>query len=111
MSLAITNVKILQEFGIIMGVGIGILFIVTITIMPIMLYYIKSPSKKHVDRLILKKESSFSFWLSSLVKKYPKNIIVVSAAILCISVYGLTKIDSDVTILGDLKPGNKLENF
>ena len=107
-SLTITNVKILQEFGIIMGVGIGILFTVTITVMPIMLYYIKTPHKKHIDRLILKKESSLSFWLSETVKRHPKKIITISALVLCISIYGMMRIDSDVTILGDLKPGNKL---
>ena len=72
MSLAITNVRILQEFGIIMGVGIVTLFIVTITVMPILLFYIKLPSKKDINRLIFKKESSFSFKLSLIVKRYPK---------------------------------------
>ena len=35
LSLSITNVRILQEFGIIMGIGIGVLFIITIIVMPI----------------------------------------------------------------------------
>ena len=108
MSLAITNVRILQEFGIIMGVGIVTLFIVTITVMPILLFYIKLPSKKDINRLIFKKESSFSFKLSLIVKRYPKYIILFSSFIFCFSIYGLSRIDSHVTILGDLNPGNKL---
>ena len=61
MSLSITNIRILQEFGVIMGVGIGILFIITIIIMPIMLLYIGIPEKTHINRLILKKKKKSFF--------------------------------------------------
>ena len=61
MSLSITNIRILQEFGVIMGVGIGILFIITIIIMPIMLLYIGVPEKTHINRLILKRKKVFLF--------------------------------------------------
>ena len=108
MSLAITNVRILQEFGVIMGVGIFTLFIITVTVMPIMLYYISPPSKIHINRLILKEDSSFSFWLSSIVKNRPRHVVWMSVIVFFISVYGLMKIDSHVTILGDLNPGNEL---
>ena len=110
MSLGITNVRILQEFGIVMGVGIAILFIITIIVMPIMLSFIKPPSQKHINRLVLKKELSFSFKILGVVKGYPKPVIFCSIALILISGYGLTKIDSDVNILGDLKPGNKLSH-
>ncbi len=110
LSLSITNVKILQEFGIIMAVGIGVLFIVTIVVMPIMLLYFNTPHKKHIDRLILKRKKTFSFKSLQTVQKYPKFIIASSCIVLAISFYGIAKVDSNVTILGDLKPGNKLYN-
>ena len=71
LSLSITNVKILQEFGIIIGIGIGILFLITIIVMPIMLSFIKEPSEKHIKRLVSKKESSSTYRMVSLVKKSP----------------------------------------
>ena len=108
LSLSITNIRILQEFGVIMGIGIGILFIVTIMIMPIMLFYIKIPRSVHIDRLILKRKKSLSFQLLKTVQGYPKAIIVTSSLILIVSIYGLTQIDSNITVLGDLKPSNKL---
>ena len=108
LSLGITNVKILQEFGIIMGIGIGILFLITITLMPVMLYYIKIPNQIHIDRLVRKKESTLSYKILSFVKKRPKFIMVFSFLTILCSIYYSTKIDSSVTILGDLKPGNKL---
>ena len=108
LSLSVANVKILQEFGIIMGIGIGILFLITIIVMPIILSYINKPSEKHINRLILKKESSSTHGMAYLVKNFPKPIIYLSALLFLLSFYGLTRIDSNVTILGDLKPGNKL---
>ena len=108
MSLSITNIRILQEFGIIMGVGIGILFIITIIIMPIMLLYIGIPEKTHINRLILKRKKSFSFQSLKAVQEFPKVIIFLSSIILIVSIYGIYQIDSNVTVLGDLKPSNKL---
>ena len=103
LSLSITNIRILQEFGVIMGVGIGILFIITILIMPIMLFYINIPKSIHIERLILKRKKSLSFQSLKAVQEYPKAIIVTSFFILILSVYGLFQIDSNVTVLGDLK--------
>ena len=108
MSLSITNIRILQEFGVIMGVGIGILFIVTIIIMPIMLLYINIPDKIHIERLILKRKKSLSFQSLKAVQKYPKVVITLSGFLLILSIYGIYQIDSNVTVLGDLKPSNKL---
>tara|TARA_Y100001968_G_scaffold203329_1_gene186641 strand:+ start:1029 stop:3605 length:2577 start_codon:yes stop_codon:yes gene_type:complete len=108
LSLSITNIRILQEFGVIMGVGIGILFIVTILVMPIMLFYIQIPKSVHIERLILKRKKSLSFQSLKAVQDYPKVIILSSIIILIVSIYGLTQIDSNVTVLGDLKPSNKL---
>ena len=108
LSLSITNIRILQEFGVIMGVGIGILFIITILIMPIMLFYIDIPKPVHIERLILKRKKSLSFQSLRAVQDYPKAIIVISFFVLALSVYGLFQIDSNVTVLGDLKPSNKL---
>ncbi len=108
MSLSITNIRILQEFGVIMGVGIGILFIITIIIMPIMLLYINIPDKIHIERLILKRKKSLSFQSLKAVQKYPRAVISLSGFLLILSIYGIYQIDSNVTVLGDLKPSNKL---
>jgi uncharacterized protein len=108
LSLSITNIRILQEFGVIMGVGIGILFMITILVMPIMLFYIKIPDSIHIERLILKRKKSLSFQSLKAVQDYPKVIIVSSVIVLLFSVYGIIQIDSNVTVLGDLKPTNKL---
>tara|TARA_B100000575_G_scaffold247090_1_gene212388 strand:- start:476 stop:1672 length:1197 start_codon:yes stop_codon:yes gene_type:complete len=91
-----------------MGVGIGILFIITIIIMPIMLLYINVPDKIHIERLILKRKKSLSFQSLKAVQKYPKVVILLSGFLLILSIYGIYQIDSNVTVLGDLKPSNKL---
>ena len=108
LSLSIANIKILQEFGIIMAIGICILFIITIIVMPIVLSYIDKPDEKHIKRLILKKDSSLTYFFQNLVKRKPRSIIYLSILIFALSIYGLYQIDSNVTVMGDLKPGNKL---
>jgi len=108
LSLSIANIKILQEFGIIMAIGICILFLITIIVMPIVLSYIKKPDEKHIKRLILKKDSSLTYFFQNLVNKRPRSIIYLSSFIFALSIYGLYQINSNVTVMGDLKPGNKL---
>ena len=76
--------------------------------MPIMLLYIGIPEKTHINRLILKRKKSLSFQSLKAVQQYPKVIILISSLILMLSVYGIYQIDSNVTVLGDLKPSNKL---
>ena len=82
LSLSITNIRILQEFGVIMGVGIGILFIITILIMPIMLFYINIPKSIHIERLILKRKKSLSTTWGNFIRKnrnlYQTNRVAIN---------------------------------
>lgn len=107
-SLIVTNIRITQEFGFVLGVGIILMFIVAIITIPIALMYIPRPEEKHIRRLITKSESFSVDKIEIYTKKYPYLIIGVAVLFFILSGIGMQKIDFNVSILDDLRPGNSL---
>ena len=107
-SLMMTNIKITQEFGLILGIGVILMFIVSIITIPIILLYLPPPPKHHIDRLIIQEDSFSVDKIDVYTKKYPYLILGFSIIFLILSVVGLKKIDYNISILDDLRPGNSL---
>ena len=107
-SLMMTNIKITQEFGFVLGVGIIMMFMIAIITIPIILLYMPRPSKHHIKRLIHQKDSFSVDKIDIYIKRSPYLILFISVAFLVFSVMGLRKIDYNISILDDLSPGNRL---
>ena len=107
-SLMFTNIKITREFGLMLGIGVFLLFILTIIIIPAILSLINIPDKKHISRLISGGRFQAAASLNKWNEKHPKKILIISILFLLITLGGLLKMDYDSTITDDLKPGNKL---
>jgi len=107
-SLMMTNIRITQEFGFIVGVGVVIMFMLTIIILPILLSFIALPDKIHIQRLIKGEEFKAAYKLNEWTKGHPYMVIVLTVIVFCTSLVGLYKIDYNISILDDLKPGNEL---
>lgn len=107
-SLMMTNIKITQEFGFILGVGVILMFIVSIITIPIILLYLPMPPQHHINRLISQKESFSVDKIDASTKNYSYSILGLSILFLILSFVGLKKIDYNISILDDLRPGNSL---
>ena len=107
-SLGFTNIKVTQEFGLLVGFGVILMFILTIIIMPIILNYIRPPDKEHIDRLIRGGQFLAANRLNAWNRKNPVPILTVSAVLFIGAVFGLFRIDYNASVLEDLKPGNPL---
>ena len=107
-SLFMTNIRLTREFGLILGVGVFIMFFMMIIVLPLLLLITKTPTKKMSKRLIKGGSHGIVVWLNGFINKYPKRIAVSSILIFVIAFIGLMRIDYNVSILDDLKPTNQL---
>ena len=98
----------MQEFGFIVGVGAILMFILTITIVPLILNYIALPDIHHIKRLVeggrLQTAGKLNYWIN----KHPKRILVGTVFIISISIYGIININDNPSILNDFRPGNEI---
>lgn len=108
LSLMMTNIKITQEFGFVLGVGVVLMFLVAIITIPITLLYLPIPPEYHVNRLIKQKDSFSVDKIDASTKKYPYWILGFSVVFLALSFVGMNRIDYNISILDDLRPGNRL---
>ena len=107
-SLCMTNIKLTKDFGLILGIGVFIMFAMMIIVLPLLLLLSKPPKKKNTDRLIRGGSYKFVLWVYNFVSKRSKIIAVFSLVVFAIVAIGLFKIDYNVSILDDLKPTNQI---
>ena len=107
-SLAFTNIKITQQFGLIVAFGVILMFILTIIIMPIILNFINPPNASHIRRLIKGEQFRGAHQLNAWNTNNPLPILAVSLVLLIVTLFGLYRMDYNASVLEDLKPGNPL---
>ena len=107
-SLAFSNIKITQQFGLIVAFGVILMFILTIIIMPIILNFINPPNATHIRRLIKGEQFRGAHQLNAWNTNNPLPILAVSLVLLIVTLFGLYRMDYNASVLEDLKPGNPL---
>ncbi|AKD04739.1 MMPL family transporter [Pontibacter korlensis] len=101
LTLLTTAIVPIRNFGLYTAISIGLAYVLAFTVLPAILLLIKEPNKARARKL------SFS-WpilmrrIFSGVLRHPKAILVSSAAIVLISLAGVSQIMVDTTMLEDL---------
>ena len=107
-SLGLTNIKIIREFGFLVGIGVILMFLITIIFLPIILSFIRIPKKKHIQRLVqggrLQLAESFNKWIFN----YSKRVLSITFIIIIISIYGIFQVSNNSSVFDDFRPGNKI---
>jgi predicted RND superfamily exporter protein len=107
-SLVFVRVEPIQVFGVVMGIGVLIAFILTFVTLPALFYFFPGP--KYV-----RKKKQDHFWRKRLEKwfiivlKRKRLILGISAAIVAISVYGLLQIKTNNLLMDDLDKSDPLK--
>ena len=107
-SLCMTNIKLTKDFGLILGIGVFVMFIMMIVVLPLLLLLTKTPKRAMSVRLMKGGSYKFISWINKLVVNRAKTISLISLVIFAIVTVGLFKIDYNVSILDDLRPSNQL---
>ncbi|MCH2230546.1 MAG: MMPL family transporter [Crocinitomicaceae bacterium] len=107
-SLYFVNVQPIRAFGIIMGFGVLIAFVLTFLTLPIMFYIFPGP--KHI-----REKKKDHFWRKYLERAFlkiirrKKTIFITTGLIMLISIVGLLRIETNNFLMDDLKPNEPLK--
>ncbi len=108
-SLYFVQVQPIQVFGVILGIGVLIAFVLTFLTLPILFYIFPGP--KHIRTA----EPKDHFWKAFLEKafvsvlKKRKSILVTSGIVLIISLIGLFQIETNNFMMDDLKESEQMK--
>ncbi|GGB13486.1 efflux RND transporter permease subunit [Puia dinghuensis] len=105
---ALTRSSILNEFGVVAGINIMLLFFISIILIPAVLSYLPAPKPKHM--LYLQNR-----WLAAVLKRleiwtlhHRRIIYAVTVLIVAVSVAGMFRLRSEGFIVDDLPQKDKL---
>lgn len=105
---ALTKSAILQEFGVVAGISIMVIFLISFILIPATLSYLPQPKSRHTKYLENK-------WLTAILDKlerwalnHRKAIYAVTAVLLLVAVAGIFRLKSEGFIVDDLPKSDKI---
>jgi len=107
-SLVFVRVEPIQVFGVVMGIGVMIAFILTFTVLPALFYFFPGPryvtdkKKQHFWRYRLEK------WFL-MVSRNKRIVLISGATVLGISVLGIFQLESNNMLMDDLSKNEPLK--
>ncbi len=105
---ALTKSQILREFGIVAGINIMVLFVISFILIPVVLSYLPSPKQRHVRYLENERLNRSIIRIENWVFNHPKYIYTATAIIVVISLMGVLRLKSVGYIVDDLPKNDKL---
>jgi predicted RND superfamily exporter protein len=109
LTLLSTDIMVLREFGIVAGLNIIALFVVTLVMIPGILSWMPEPNKKHLRHLDFKLLSSFVQWIDLLVHRHRVWIYVATLAITVLAGVGISKLYSVSYMVDDIPEDSPLK--
>ena len=97
-----TSTQILVEFGVVATIGVFSVFLVSITLMPIILSFQKPPSLRHVIHLERQWLKLVIQRIINVVNNYRRWVYIISIALFITALYGITKVKTTGNIADDL---------
>lgn len=97
-----TQSDILIEFGVIASINIMVVFMLSITIIPIVFSFLAPPTEKQTRHLKMKWIEGTVEWLVRMVTRYRPAVYVITVAVLIVGGYGITLIETTGNPTDDL---------
>ncbi|RYY62398.1 MAG: RND transporter [Chitinophagaceae bacterium] len=105
---ALTKSEILQEFGVVAGINIMVLFFISLIFIPIVLSFLPPPKSRHTKYL---QNPQLNRWLDRLERwslNHRKLIYITTSVIVLFSVAGILQLKSVGYIVDDLPKTDKI---
>lgn len=106
-SLVFVNVMPIKTFGIYVGIGVLMAFIITFAVLPFLFFYTTPPKIVNNDQK--------NFWRPMMLRSYKftirnkKKISYFSLGFIVLLIYGSSLINSNNFLMDDLKPDNEMK--
>ena len=97
-----TQIRVLVEFGLVAGINILATFLVSIILIPSVFSYVDTPSAKHLKHLKFKTLDWVLSFLDMLVHQRKALIFSLTSAVVLISLYGASRIETISYMLDDM---------
>ena len=105
---AFTKSAILKEFGVVAGINIMALFLISLLFIPAILSYLPAPKAKHVKYLDNKYLEYVLVKIEKWTFHHAKWVYAVTIVITIVAIVGITKIKSEGFVVDDLPKKDKL---
>jgi uncharacterized protein len=105
---ALTRSAILKEFGVVAGISIMIIFVISFILLPAALSYLPAPKPSQTKYLNNKWITGFLLQIEKWVLQNKKMIYVFTVAVLIFAVLGIFKLKSVSYIVDDLPKTDKI---
>jgi predicted RND superfamily exporter protein len=109
LTLLSTSIPILREFGIVAGINIMVLFMVSLIMIPSIFSWLPAPEPKHLRHLNFKILGKFVAWLDLIVHRHRIFIYGMSIALAAISVVGMMRLHSVSFIVDDVPEDSQIK--
>lgn len=105
---ALTKSAILSEFGVVAGISIMIIFIISFILLPAALSYLPAPNASQTKYLNNKWLTNFLLRIERWVVHYKKTVYAVTGIVLIFALVGIFKLKSVSFIVDDLPKTDKI---
>ena len=105
---ALTKSAVLKEFGVVSGISIMFIFVISFVLLPSVLSYLPAPGKQLLKYLDNKWVLSFLNKVETWVFNHRKTILMITSLVILISIGGILRLKSVAYIVDDLPKTDKI---
>jgi hypothetical protein len=105
---ALTKSQVLKEFGVVAGINIMVLFVISFIFIPVVLSYLPAPKQRHVRYLENERLNRTILRIENWVFNHPKYTYTATAVVVIVSLLGILRLKSVGFIVDDLPKKDKL---
>lgn len=107
-SLMSTNIVIVRQFGLMVGIAVIFAFISSVTFIPCMLVILGKPSQKRLYGTSRSLRHGVIMRIIAIVNRHPRRIVYITALIVIVFCFLAMRVDPHSSLLDDLSRGNEL---
>ncbi|MGV8091002.1 MAG: RND family transporter [Mangrovibacterium sp.] len=104
----LVNNKMFSEFGWVTSINIMLEFLLTITLFPIFLSFMKPPKERHTKHLDSKFFGNVTAMIVNLITNHRKKVYLTSILVVIVSIYGLTWMKTSGKVVDDLSKNDPI---
>ena len=105
---AFTKSAVLQEFGVVAGISIMLIFFISFILLPSVLSYLPAPNARQTKYLNNPWITGLLSWVENCVINYRKAVYGITAIIVAISIAGIFRLNTVAFIVDDLPKTDKI---
>ncbi len=105
---ALTKSAILQEFGVVAGISIMLIFVISFILLPAVLSYLPAPKPRQIKYLNNKLITGFLLEVEKWVVNHTKTVYATTAVVMIFSIIGILRLNTVAFIVDDLPKTDKI---